>query len=506
MPNLKNSFEMKILEDCINSAIIVDDKEDEIVDLKKVLMANGIYVEFHEYKGDFHVPGEGHLKNRNLIFMDLMLNDNCTQIRENISILISVLAKLTNGSHFGSYGLIVWTKHDEFIKDLKDSLSKVSLVKENNQDEEETDSDEEEITTDIHLNNPPLFVVGLSKSKYNKGNGIYDYNSLQDDLEQELFENKSAYFFVNWNATVEKAKNKIVRSFYNLGSDYDNREVRLNYLFCSLAKNHTGINDADDYPYLTADAYKAFDELLYSELYAQQADFNISLFDTQQNCPFEDEEEKQKIAAIINAMMFVDSYGLSSEEVVPGNIYKVKVSESPLITDRIACDKLINSERKKLESIKQKNENIKQHNKKNPKLKEEFEIFEPECWNVAIELTPPCDYSQNKRKMARLVGGYIFDIPLGVFADKPDRSRFSEAHCLPVSNSDKEYTIGPIFLNGKVRYVIFDFTYLVTESIEKLRDKNCYEICYRAKPKLFSHILQRFSSHAARLGLSNIEF
>lgn len=106
--------------------------------------------------------------------------------------------------------------------------------------------------------------------------------------------------------------------------------------------------------------------------------------------------------------------------------------------------------------------------------------------------------------MARLVGGYIFDIPLGVFADKPDRSRFPEAKCLP--KSDKEYTIGPVFLSGKVRYVIFDFTYLVTESIEKLRDKNCYEICYRAKPKLFSHILQRFSSHAARLGLSNIEF
>lgn len=259
---------MKILEDCINSAIIVDDKEDEIVGLKNVLTANGIYVEFHEYKGDFHVLGEGYLKNRNLIFMDLMLNDNCTQIRENISIVISVLAKLTNGSHFGSYGLIVWTKHDEFIKDLKDSLSKVSLAKENIEVKEGTDSDdEEEITTDIHLNNPPLFVVGLSKSKYNKGNGIYDYNSLQDDLEQELFENKSAYFFVNWNATVERAKNKIVRNFYNLGRDYDNREVRLNYLFCSLAKNHTGINDADDYPYLTTDAYKAFDELLYSELY-----------------------------------------------------------------------------------------------------------------------------------------------------------------------------------------------------------------------------------------------
>ena len=53
-------------------------------------------------------------------------------------------------------------------------------------------------------------------------------------------------------------------------------------------------------------------------------------------------EEKQNIAAIINAMMFIDSYGLSSEEVVPGNIYKVKASESPLITERKACEILTN--------------------------------------------------------------------------------------------------------------------------------------------------------------------
>lgn len=76
---------------------------------------------------------------------------------------------------------------------------------------------------------------------------------------------------------------------------------------------------------------------------------------------------------------------------------------------------------------------------------------------------------------------------------------------LSLSDSAKEYTIGPILLENKVRYMVFDYTYLVTESIEKLTDTDSYEICYRAKPKLFAHILQRFSSHAARLGLSNIE-
>ena len=107
--------------------------------------------------------------------------------------------------------------------------------------------------------------------------------------------------------------------------------------------------------------------------------------------------------------------------------------------------------------------------------------------------------------MARLVGGYIFDIPLGKLSDTDIKTRIEVTDCLPNRNSEKEYTIGPILLEDKVRYMVFDYTYLVTESIEKLKNPEYYEICYRAKPKLFAHILQRFSSHAARLGLSNIE-
>lgn len=498
---------MKILENCINSAIIVDDKEDEIVGLRKMLTDNGIYVEFHEYKGDFHFAGEGHLKNRNLIFMDLMLNDNCTQDRENISIVISVLAKLTNGPHFGSYGLIVWTKHDEFINDLKDSLSKVSLAKENNEVEEKADSDdEEEITTDIHLDNPPLFVVGLSKSKYNKGDGIYDYTSLQDDLEQQLLENKSAYFFVQWAASIDKAKNHVVNNFYKLGKDYEQRDKRLTYLLFELAKNHIGLQDTSEYPYLTADAYKAFDELLSSQLYVEQKDVSVPLFEDDMINPFENIEEKQNIAAILNSMFFIDETCLSVKDIIPGNIYKVKKAGSPLITNRKASATLEKAEEVRSSKIKENNEKQRKKRPNNPQLKEEIEPFKPECWDVAIELTPPCDYSQGNRKVARLVGGYIFDIPLGKLDEVSTKSRIVENACLPKNESAKEYTIGPILLKNKVRYVVFDFTYFVTESFENLQNTDYYEVCYRAKPKLFAHILQRFSSHAARLGLSNIEF
>lgn len=60
---------MKILEDCITSAIIIDDHYDEVENLDKLLKSLGIYVEFHNYSGDFHIEGEGRLKNRNLIFI-----------------------------------------------------------------------------------------------------------------------------------------------------------------------------------------------------------------------------------------------------------------------------------------------------------------------------------------------------------------------------------------------------------------------------------------------------
>lgn len=491
---------MDILEDCINSAVIIDDKHEEVDALEKLLKSLGIYVEYYNYAGDFHIEGEGHLKNRNLIFMDLMLNDNGSQARENISIFVSILSKLTNGKHFGLYGLVVWTKHDEYIDELKNALSQAALSV-GTSDNEETD--EEEVTITCHLDNPPLFVIGLSKSKYNQGGGVFNYDTLKDDLEKKLTENKSAYFFVHWNATVDEAKSHIVHEFYKLGKDYTMRDERLTYLLCELAKNHTGLYDANNYPYLTNDAYKAFDELLFSKLYIEQKDVSEPLFDVNLDCPFEKVEEKQNISAILNAMFFIDGVSLSVNDIVPGNIYRVKKENSPLVTNRKASVALANAENSRSSKIKEDNEKQRNKRPKNPQLKEEIDPFVPECWDVAIELTPPCDYSQNNRKMARLVGGYIFDIPLGKFSEKSKKSRIDG--CLPNSNSEKEYTIGPILLEDKVRYMVFDYTYLVTENLEKLKNTEFYEICYRAKPKLFAHILQRFSSHAARLGLSNVD-
>ena len=153
---------MNILEECINSAVIVDDQEQEIKELSELLKNNGIYVEQYIYDGDIHVDGVGRRKNRNIIFVDLMLNNNQNQVRENISSVINVLKKLTDGDSHGGYGLVVWTKHQEYVQQLKDALS---IARKASNEENSTEDDEEE-SIDVHLDNPPLFVVGLDKGKY----------------------------------------------------------------------------------------------------------------------------------------------------------------------------------------------------------------------------------------------------------------------------------------------------------------------------------------------------
>lgn len=52
--------------------------------------------------------------------------------------------------------------------------------------------------------------------------------------------------------------------------------------------------------------------------------------------------------------------------------------------------------------------------------------------------------------------------------------------------------------------LILDFRYFGSEEDTNLKEAKKYKILFRAKPKLFADIIQKFSSHAARLGLSVI--
>lgn len=468
-----------LLDESVNSVIIVDDIKDELLPLRKMLEEKEIHVDSFVYPEEkiktFH-------RNHQLIFLDWGLNGNPNQVSENISIFITILQKLCSET-FGLYGLVVWTKHPEKVEELEKKIGIAAFSEAAREEVQELDDEKETTLIKIH---PPLFILVLNKNKYiHEGN----YLSLPQDIDEELKKKPAAYFYFKWSVSIQASKDKTIKSIYQLIHDYQKQDEYFLYILYRLALNYTGIpcyqrndtvnlcvtdddffkdknnNHSMDNTYITVDAYKAFDELFYSNLMTLQRKETIPSFMESMQNPF-DNKANLKLSAMLNERICIDTTSISQNIIVPGNVYKVKDSKSPL--------------RVKLSETPHKNFLQK--------------ICKTTIIPIAIELTPPCDFSNEKKKISRFVGGYIFDVPQTITKD-------------PLGNnkSDRIYNLWPISINDeKICYIIFDFCYLYTPSESEICDLKKYEVWFRAKPKLFSDVLQKFSSHASRLGLSSI--
>ena len=441
---------MLLLDTFFDSAVVVDDNKEEGEALVKMLRGHGIHTDFILYSAGKKI--KLFKRNRKLVFMDLMLNGDSNQEAVNMSMLITALGKICGDSNFGLYGLVVWTKHANLKARLLRRIALASFDKDPSTDA----TNEEELEMSNSKINPPLFVLCLDKSKY-----INDYSTLGEDLEKELKADAAAYFYSRWCWSVELAKIKAVRDIYKLVGDYENHSGKFTYILRQLASQHSGTKDP--YEYLTVDAYKAFDELLYADLTCLQREEIFPNLKEGLRNPFEVGETKM-IEAALNTKLFIDADAISQGVVVPGNVYLIQGERSELKIDL------------------------------NEKC---FESIDKDSVQyVAIELTPPCDFS-NKKIGSRVVGGIICDM----ITDK------GKMRNLQKSCGDKRYIVRGVLIGRETpKFVMFDFRYLYTPKTEELMDGDKYKILFRAKPRLFADILQKFSSHAARLGLAEFSF
>lgn len=417
--------------DSIERVLILDDKKDEIAALKDKLEKDDIDV-------TYLTPNEAMTKqlkkSRQLLFFDLSLDDKKT-IGVNISTIRRLLKKLLP-KDFGAYGLIMWTSHVHDIQTLKNAI------------QEDGKNGKYPI---------PLFILGMSKLDYiRKGN----YNSILEDLEDLLINNKAAYFFFNWSASIYSGVNKAISDIYQLEPEYDKQESNLPYLLYLMAMNYTGIPEDQIGHYdLTLDAYKAFDELLYSDLISQQSKLENIFPETIEKPDYSFEKELDQIAKI-NSRQLLDLSITDQSIVLPGNVYQIIKDNSYL----------------RLEGAPKKA-------KYNP-------------IPIAIEMTPPCDFS-HKKLSSRLVGGFMINCP-------KESKKLSE-YVNSKFKADSKYLIWPINYEDKVRFVCFDFRNICVESDETLKDAESYKLLFMVKHNLFADILQKFSSHVARLGLSIVQ-
>ena len=417
------------ITDNLKSVLIIDDDYNEVKDLENILNKEGIY---SSYYAPEHIDNnQNKIKNHQIFFIDLMLIDGNTV--DNISKIRKILKKICSDS-FGSYGLVLWTKHIEDLDVFKDKISK--------------DAENKVYVT-------PLFIIGLDKSPYQR-NG---YANLWEDLNKKLRENKSALFFFNWRNSVEKAADKTVNEIYQLASDYKEQHKQFTYLLYKMAENCSGVptKGLEVYDGMYKDAYRAFDELLYSDLISNQIEFDDIFAKIIEKPEYSFDDELKQISSI-NSKLLLDVTINNQDIVLPGNVYQII--------------------------------------KGNDLLKLADYPTEGNPIQIAIELTPPCDFSQQKFISRRLIGGFIIDCP----SKKKDIKSLKNKH-----KAGSRYLIWPFDYNGTTKFMCLDFRNIFVEENNNLNDTSLYRLLFSVKHRLFADILQKFSSHAARLGLSILQ-
>jgi len=162
----KNKSKTLMIEEFLTSALVIDDDPKEIKDLLQYLDDRDIWAK--HYTPEELEKKKNSFNNRKLIFLDLYL-DNSKKAVENIAVIRKYFKKLI-GNDFGTYGIVLWTKHPNHFEEFCEKIFQKS--------------------------NPftlPLFALSLDKTKYiAKSN----YEGILEELEQKLSEDISSSFFV----------------------------------------------------------------------------------------------------------------------------------------------------------------------------------------------------------------------------------------------------------------------------------------------------------------------
>ncbi len=372
-----------MLEEFVDSVLVIDDKEEEIEGLKESLEKKDIWVKYLS-------PNDckKRIKSRKLLFLDLHIEETAgNQLATHISKIRFILRTIISNEN-SAYGLIIWTNHIEEINDFKNRIK----------------NDDEYLK--------PLFIIGLSKRKYIE-NG---YDNLLSDIEEELKKSTAANFFINWSNLIQKGKDKAITSIFELVPDYSKQDKNIEFLLFKMAQNYTGIpvdKIDNDYP-LSVDAIKAFNDLLVYEINSIAS--NLTFLNEPGNIKFEAEDGRNiqsntKISNVgdeligvfseFNSKMLIDYVNIKQDKVIPGNVYEIKKADSEWI---------------------------------HPDLPEG-------AIPIIIEMTPPCDFSNKKTLYPRVLSGYIVNFDLDSMQKKKPERLYAELWPIKLFDQEKMQAI-----------------------------------------------------------------
>ncbi len=207
----------------------------------------------------------------------------------------------------------------------------------------------------------------------------------------------------------------------------------------------------------------------------------LGLFLNPDNLKIEAGEDSINIFSKLNSLLLLDFQNLLQAVVLPGNIYEVVENRNPIYFNHFYSkeNEIKISEHKDFMDKRIDNAGKEVENPKSIK-------------RIAIEITPPCDFAGKKKQLqSRIIGGIMLDFDEKLI-DKYFKGDgfYSFLHPIHIENIEKP------------QMIIFNFYKFQTVNEDDLKNSLEYKIIAKAKDKLFADVLQKLSSHTARLGIA----
>lgn len=462
--------------------VVIDDALEEALPLISILSKNGVPTIY--LTGEYEKLPHNGMDFVRILFLDLKLVSSIDE-KSVIGTLVSILTHIIKKDN-GPYFIILWSKHE---KDYKTAL-------------------ENKFSDQSLMAIKPLTILSLKKDIYlerdSNGNWIFKndaFERIEEKLKEELGKIGMFHLFIIWENLVHRAAGKIVNEFSGFRGFDEDWNQKMAEIFLKLAESYAGrqLN------------MSKFEEVIRNSLFSFNASFldtlesEIRNFNTPElNISFEKcrSEINGEVAGEINSkLLIVKEVGNSP---LPGNVYKffdiesISVEElnellGTMCYDFIdpikVCKKFAIENDKNVNEIsedecKKINEAFKKDFGKH--FKEERQAVKEQTQLVVMEISPYCDYAQEKWKVHRMLKGLLWP------------HDFREI----LKNADFIYYSPLINYENKLYYMVFDLRHFSSIEFDRLNDKMPL---FRIRHELLVDIQSILAAHVSRPGVMFVE-
>lgn len=485
--------------------VIIDDKIAEAVPLMNALAKRGVAYSYFDGKPKNYPKYP--LDCVRFVFLDMHLDEAAGATNGNKNIVSSLIAGLDAvvGEKNGPYVIMLWSKHDsQHLQEFKEA------VIDNN-----------------GLQCKPVAILNMEKTNCFEIIDNMDENGKRGEVEWKLKDNgleiienilenqiraiDSFVLLYNWENGIRNSAKETIRTMGKIfDDDSQTWNENLKASFVRMAKAYAGKMLELTNEKIIQNAYYSMNDIV-NDFNCVEVNQNVDVFGYDINVLQTKVDIKGHviIAEVYDQKEYILSYDT--------NTYYL-YEEGKLVCQKGNIEKLLNSNNDEYEKVKKKlydtymnsvcniNSllNIRNYvlDQKRPgniyaaseDIKKELctmhkidMLWENKIKGIELEISPLCDYAQDKRTRFRILPG--LEIPYDLNINKHN-------------NSKHTFISIPMMIDGERKQLLFDFRYYTSEKLDYLDGK---KPLYAIGDGLLQTIKEELSTHGVRSGIVYLE-